>query len=359
MDETDLEAFVNRARCECGQAVQVEVSATQADVNPTTIVETVFGVMCALAEESPDQFRRCVTLEQGLFANYVAGVVADVHPVWLSNGVAIGSLSRDPAEAVAAGSCVGAQGASGLWLCAQTDGIVGCQAEEYFVSDVVGLRYDYLAPLVAPRTVEVEPYSAGALVSWTTETPGDIQGYRVLCEEVGTGAPPRSAFSAPALTDAGGSHYFNAYNLCGGQPFSTYTAEARDGECGDGVLDPGEECDDIGDNRDDGLCTTQCMLAVSEALHGLDWGLVCSAHVAYNENSAVVEGLENGKTYNVVLVAYDKFGNPQAFPQVFQVTPDASLPSLSEDEDGCGCRGAEGGAWLLLPVLVGLRRRRR
>jgi hypothetical protein len=36
---------------------------------------------------------------------------------------------------------------------------------------------------------------------------------------------------------------------------------------------------------------------------------VCSEHLGFNSREARIEGLENGKTYQFVVVAYDKAGN--------------------------------------------------
>jgi uncharacterized protein (TIGR03382 family) len=134
------------------------------------------------------------------------------------------------------------------------------------------------------------------------------------------------------------------------------------GICGDGRLDTGEQCDDGEDNHDDGLCSTACELRVGDGLHALDWDHVCSSHVAFNETSVAIGGLQNGKSYNFVLVAHDMFGNPRALARVVTATPDAELESfVPAAEDGCGCSSSGGHVpWDMLSLLVlGLLRRRR
>src|SRR5690606_22464377 len=97
---------------------------------------------------------------------------------------------------------------------------------------------------------------------------------------------------------------FTAGNLCGGQPFfdaPVLAPEATAPACGNGVVEPGEACDDGHDNSPDGLCGESCDLLVSPSLHALDWDHLCSDHIPYNQKSVVIGGLENGVAYNFVL----------------------------------------------------------
>lgn len=365
MDGEDRAHFVNRARCECGQAIQVEVKLEPAeDLNPARVVQSFLGLMCATAEVNPiGDYKKCVQLLSAPVPTYFRDdIAADVHPAWLTGGVDPTSKSRAPDEGITVGSCAGGTGTSGAWLCAQTNTMSGCQVDEFIVTaEQTPLVYDFDPPTVAPTAISVEPYSRSALVEWDIEQPGDIFGYRVLCAEAGTGAPPVHAMARPDITAAPRGHYFTADNLCGGEPFTAIKfAERPAGPavCGDGVVQAGEACDDGADNRDDGLCSSECELLVSAGLHALDWGHVCSQHVAFHDTTAIAQGLEDGKTYDVVLATYDSAGNPRAYPRVLQVTPDASLPSLVAQEEGCGCTAATGPGGLLL-VFGGLLVRRR
>lgn len=375
MDAEDHERFLNKARCECGQQIQTQVRLKKPEdenYDLTKLVQTFLGPMCATAEEDPfGEHGRCVQLAAQPIQGYIIGVVRDAHPVWLTAGIADGSDGRDPEEAFAAGSCDGS-GVAGVWMCVQTDTTAGCQAEEFFLSsdaaqaegEPAPLLYDFEAPAILLRDLEVEAFSDGAVLSWQLGSQGGLAGFRVLCEEAGSGAAPAGVdIAAPDITAASdGEHYFNAHNLCAGEPFSTVNHPERPaGDCGDGVVDPGEQCDDGEDNREGGLCDDACELGVGAGLHALDWGHVCSAHVAWDEGSAVVRGLESGKTYNLVLVGYDANGNPRAVPWALQVTPDAELPALpAEDTEGCGCRTTPAPwGWLMVLAGLGLVRRRR
>lgn len=230
-----------------------------------------------------------------------------------------------------------------------------------------------MPPLRELSNLSVEPGDGGVTLHWELPSSGDIAGFRVLCEEAATGASPGLDFPTPELGDLpDGTHYFTAGNLCGDAPFSTVKSVPEDvsdpGTCGNGVVEAGEACDDGNDNGPEGLCDETCALRVSPSLHALDWDYVCSDHVAFSSKGMTVHGLENGKTYNFVLVAYDLFGNPRAHDQVVTATPDGSLPGPDGGlegigGEGCACAAGEsGGAGVLalsLGVILGLARRRR
>lgn len=361
--------YLNQARCECGEAVQVEIRIGEPDgIDQTKLVQAFVGIMCAFAEGLPpgSQFRRCAEIASQPAANYAAAErVVNVHPVWLTNGVeGDPGAERDPQHALSAGTCAASQGQGGVWMCAQTDTIVGCQAEEFFLdpgnSERGPLHFDFIPPLATLTDVSAEAVPGGAEVRWVRDDAGDIFGFRVLCEETATGAAPLAGtidVEAALTAEPTGEVYFNAHNLCGAEPFSSVhlpapTQPPGDGSCGDGVRDAGEACDDGVNNAIDAMCTTDCTLTVSPSLYALDWDHVCSPHVTFTESSVIVEGLDGGKSYDMVLVTYDKFGNPKVYPRVLQVTP---LP-----EDGCGCRSAGSeGLQLALVVAPLLRRRRR
>lgn len=337
------------------------------------LIQAFVGPMCAVAEAMPfGDFRRCTRIATQTAQAYTRGVVVNVHPVWLTAGVAIaGGEDLDPATAIATGSCTGS-GVAGMWMCAQTNSTVGCQQDEFFMSGDVEqaegepspLRYDFDAPRYLPGEVAVEAYSGGAVVTWELPSQGDVAGFRVLCEEQGSGAAAGEGFDSPGLTAVyDGRHYFTAGNLCEKGPFSVYRTEAQEdgpASCGDGVVQGDEACDDGADNQVEGLCSLGCTLNVGGELHALDWSRVCSAHADWDAGMVTVEGLENGVAYNLVLVAYDERGNPRAVPRVLAVTPDASLAPVPTTEEGCGCRsaGAPGGLLLVVGLLCGRRRRR-
>ncbi len=314
MGQLHFNQFVNQARCECGHQIQTQVrlkSTSGMTYDNTKLVETFIGVMCGTAETNPvGQFRKCARLATQTVQPYVRGVVANFHPVWLTNGVDLASGDvRDPEEAIAAGKCEGGQGESGVWMCAQTNAVVGCQSDEFFISGTQnanlakgmsgGIKFDFLPPIPDITDVTANPGDEAVVLTWTLETAGDINGFRILCEEADTGkVPAGKGDTGPAFNDIpNGTWYFTKDNLCPDGPFSTFKSgnnspidttgtttddSSTDGEdtasdtgadsldatgdtdgpgaCPDGVLDPGEECDlGMDGNSDDGPCSTQCI----------------------------------------------------------------------------------------------------
>lgn len=431
--------FVNKARCECGHQLQTLVrlktkSGTVYD--QTTRVETFLGTNCATAELTPfGQFKQCAKFASNVVGDFVQGLERKFHPIWLSTGVDPSSTSRDPSIALSAGTCDNVFGQSGVWMCAQTNTMNNCQADEFFISGMqnanlpkntgIGIAYDYTPPVVQPETIDSASGDGAVVVSWTLGgNPGDINGFRVLCEEADTGKPPPGkGMARPALNKIpNGTIYYTKGNLCGDKPFSLYTPgpsantvtgsgdsttstsattattattttatttagfsplfEASTGgttgttggttgattgdtdstttmttaasECGNLVVEGEEECDEGPNNLpnqdclpgcirnicgdadrgpdeqcDDGeenngadkLCNSDCTLNISAGLKDLDWAYVCSDHLPFNTKSARITGLDNDKRYNFLLVSYDKFGNPAAFPTLVTATP--------------------------------------
>lgn len=379
MDENDRELFLNRARCECGQPIHTRVAVTdELPAGPTQTVEYLLGPICDVTEIGPlgplGQFRPCARLAAQLPGN--PPVDASFHPVLLTNGVALTSVDhRDPADPdiVAAGGCNGYAGASGTWLCVPLlDGVAGCQRDDFVVApDSPGspfLWFDFQEPIGTPPSITVEPRSGGAVVHVEADAFGELVGYRILCAETETGKPPEGLdFPAPAPNETSdGTTFFTARNLCGGAPFSSIELDpypyVEPPRCGDGKLDSGETCDDGDDNGDEGLCSSRCELLVSASLYALDWAHVCSDHVDSSGGSTTIAGLKNDTTYNLVVVAYDRAGNPRATPRVFYVAPSSVLPPL--EPDGCDCRVADdagpgGGPWILAGLGLAAYRRRR
>ncbi len=59
----------------------------------------------------------------------------------------------------------------------------------------------------------------------------------------------------------------------------------------------------------------------STGIESLDWAYVCSGHLAFNAESARIDGLENGREYRILVVAYDRAGNPIAASDVLTAVP--------------------------------------
>ena len=315
MGTQHINQFVNKARCECGHEIQTQVrlkSTNGMSFDTTKQVQTFVGTMCGTAETNPlgGQFRKCIQLAAQSVQQYVQGVIANFHPIWLSNGIDTNaSDDRSPAGAVAFSDCnAPVAGESGVWMCALTNGQSGCQMDEFFITGsqnsnlakgmTGGIKYDFQPPLQAPTALYANAGDEAVVVSWDIIAAGDINGFRVLCEEVDTGMPPPGkGMERPALNEIPtGTKYFTKDNLCPDGPFtklrtsasnstSTTTTTTDDsstdgedtasdtgvdsldatetgsvGACNDGVLDPGEECDlGMDGNSDDGPCSTNCI----------------------------------------------------------------------------------------------------
>ena len=169
-----------------------------------------------------------------------------------------GTLAYAPTacrQAIAAGSCVGGQGESGVWMCAQTNAQSGCQSDEFFISGTQnsnlpagttgGIKFDFLPPVTEPENIRASAGDSAVVVSWDVQ-PGDINGFRVLCEEVETGnPPPNKGMAAPALDKIpNGTIYYTKGNLCPNGPFSTFKAGSN------------TPIDDSGTTTDDSVGTT-------------------------------------------------------------------------------------------------------
>ncbi|MCY1009446.1 hypothetical protein OV079_28560 [Nannocystis pusilla] len=144
-------------------------------------------------------------------------------------------------------------------------------------------------------------------------------------------------------------------------------AEDGLGLCGDGRVDPGEECDEGHQNSDDGLCSDSCELCVSPQMQRLDWSRVCSGFIAPDQTSVLITGLDPDEVYHFALVAHDAAGNARALGQLASETPYVAWEADFVDDGGVfGCSvGPKGhGSWVMSLGLCGLlgwigRRRRR
>jgi MYXO-CTERM domain-containing protein len=363
------ESFLNQARCACGQSILVSIYGREGQVDPAEPIEAFVGPRCDVAEEMPDgPFEPCVKVHVGTGADLLAGVLVKVHPAFFVDGVdpAGGRLIDDPTT-MALGSCEDGLATAGAWVCTpMANGTPGCQAEDFGVKAhelKVGIHADFTRPREEVWEVEAVPHEEAIEVKWSVEWTGDISGFRVLCEDAATGEyiPGRGEVPPDLTSIEQGIRFYTTSELCEEGPFSTVQqpALAGDGSCGDGVVDPGEACDDGDDNALVGLCGEDCTLQVGAGLHALAWEHVCTGHVGSGNRSVLVDNLPADRAYNLVLVAYDHFGNPRPVGKVLGVAPEA--PSALRSELNCRT-GANGqGAWALslLVGLVALARRRR
>jgi len=237
-----------------------------------------------------------------------------------------------------------------------------------------GILFDFQPPVSAPSDFSASSGDSAVQISWKNLAPGDLAGYRVLCADAdGNPVKSAFSLQRPTpSTIVNGTIYYTKGNLCPGGSFGPgYTPGAGDtgdgetgetgdtgetGETGDAdagdTADTGDVCMDgdvgcpcidgttcndsltcdngvcVSDNPDcepgtpgcvctaDGLCNDPlvcsndvCSLP-STGIESLNWDYVCSGHLGFNTTSARITGLENGKDYTFLVVAYDKAGNP-------------------------------------------------
>ncbi|MDC0715908.1 DUF4215 domain-containing protein [Nannocystis bainbridge] len=309
LTEKYFNQFINRARCQCGQQIGViiRLKKTMAAYSTGEQLQSFVGTQCSTAETAlAGQFRRCAQFGAELVSTYQQGITTSFHPIWLANGVNPDTPSRNPGEAFTAGKCdANVTGEAGVWMCAPNMNNMGnCQADEFFVqgaqninlpSRTGGIKYDFQPPLLKITNFTAEPGDNAVVLSWQAGS-GDVNGFRILCEDAATGQPVAGLakpFAHPYETIPNGQFYFTKDNLCPNGPFSTFnsgednplgttsdgddsdtdgiggtdsvgdSAGDTDGsepntECGNEIIEAGEECDDGDANADDAACGSDC-----------------------------------------------------------------------------------------------------
>jgi hypothetical protein len=347
MTEQDLERFVNQARCECGQEVWARIVLHPGDYANTQL-RTYVGSRCDEAQEAFNpQLRPCGQLEEGPPQLYREGLDVRFHPIWLARGV--DGTSQGVSNAVAAGNCGHGHGEAGIWICVENNGQPDCQAEEFVIrgdrsanvadSDAQTLSYSFDPPLRTPSDVRVERDQHDVIVSWELEGSGPSGGYRVLCADADGNPLGDGSFEPPELTALPlGDVYFTKANLCGDMPFTEV-------EMSGGPRD---------EDRPGGIAS-------------LDWAYVCSDHLPSTTTETRVVGLDGDEPVQVVLVAYDQFGNPAVASEVLTAMPDPAFDGEADTFDefsgrGCGCSSGTRtplGTNLLWVLALGAAMRRR
>jgi len=217
----------------------------------------------------------------------------------------------------AAGSCGDVTSSTRFWAIVRLDGA------RLSTEPSLALTLGGAGP-AAPTKVATVAADGGLLVSWTPS--GDsttLQGHQVLC------SPGAATASTPA------------YDLC------TATGAGSDGGAG-------------GDGTDGG----------ANPFASFDPQFVCSGLVAAGTNSARVHGLENGRVYQIAVVAIGIDGTPSAPSSVATGTPAPTvgfgdLYKQSGGTAAAGCAlggkrpaGAAGMAAVALAILLRRRSRR-
>jgi MYXO-CTERM domain-containing protein len=287
------------------------------------------------------------------------------------------------------------------------------------------IQFDYVPPQSTVTGFAAEPGDGAVIITWGRSEVPDISGFRVLCADMDGNAPVTKVTGAPTgRSRTNGKLYYTADNLCPGEvvyepdpnavpdpPIPSGSDTGRDTEdSSDGTSSTGTMVDEpwlgdgwsmatgsssgttsggsgtTGDGTGTGTGTSGTGSGsdsgsgsgsdtgdgASSALDSLDWRYVCSDHVANTGTAIRVDGLENNREYQFLVVAYDKFGNPRKMSDVLTATPAETSDFWEQCEqqgDLCGHGGfcscssdpaPTGAMWLGTGLLLlGLARRRR
>lgn len=378
----DMSWIVGQARCECGQDLVARIGKSGANMIDPVQIQAMVGQQCGIAQASPgiSQYALCAQLVAGLPTVFQNGPEFYFDPIWLAHG-SDGPQSID--AAVPAGDCTSIYGQGGIWMCAGAPECMmgnffmqGASNINTAMSEAPqGISFDFVPPLTPPSNFAAQPGDSAVEIVWDATSVGDISGYRVLCADSdGNPVPGAFDFDRPTATSlVNGQIYFTRDNLCPGGPFGadydpngmgwpdeptdtdtdtgtdTDTDSGTDTECTPGT--DGCTCLE-GDVCDDGLacsnglcdpiacqlgepgcpcdagacdpgyeCSQDLCVLPSSGIQSLDWSYICSPHVAGSSQSARIEGLENGTTYQFLVVAYDYSGNPLSSGTLIEATP--------------------------------------
>lgn len=408
---TDLTGFVNQARCECNQTISTRIRLQRAmtTYTPSVRVQTFVGNRCADAQSTVNpQITPCLRVLSDAPNAYTKEINFEFSPVWLVAGIEPGG-SQNLGEAEPAGSCDSGQGSAGVWICIENGEQPDCQAAEFEVTgtqnmngtaDMMGqgITYDFDPPQTLPSGFAIDEGDGAVVIEWDQIATGDVSGFRVLCADE-EGAPlPGMGIDPPSLTGINrGTIYFTAADLCPEGPLNgpdepidedtvgEETGEDTGGSTGDeststtfGDLTLGSSESESsgsgsgsGSTSGDGTTGTTGDALPTEGLASLRWDYICSSHISGTAQEARVTGLENGRNYQFLVVAYDVAGNAIAASDVLTATPRETIDLWEQceiDGDICGSGGFcncttdpsdDRSVWLLGGFLLAIAARRR
>lgn len=327
-------------------------------------------------------------------------------------------------------------GGGGIWICVESNGQSNCQKEEFVVmgdssvnsagstettdpttgmgtTPATNIQFDYLEPQDDFGGFRAQSGDGAVVISWNSAENNDTSGFRVLCADMDGNNPAPKVTGAPeGRSRTNGKLYYTAENLCPGEvvytpdpnatPPEPVPEETGTGSSDDGTSSGAIDAPWLGDGwsmatgtgsgtetgaasgTETGIGTASGTTGedtgagtsggdgVASPIESLDWRYVCSDHVANTGTSVRVDGLENGKEYQFLVVSYDGFGNPKILSEVLTATPIETSDfweQCEEQGDLCGNGGfcsctsdpsPMGAAWLGTGLLLlGLARRRR
>jgi MYXO-CTERM domain-containing protein len=352
----DLTQYINRARCECGQDISTKIVLRRAMTSYDNAVRitTYVGSRCDQGQATAGigQAKPCPRVLVSSASTYTLGFNFTFEPIWLADGVDPDG-PKDIEDAIPAGNCDSGQGDGGVWICIEDGMITDCQASEFIIQGTQNenasdgmpqaLHYDFSPPTVLPSSFSIQEGDGAIKVEWDQDATGDGNGFRVLCADAdGNPLPEHGLDNPPALEAVSqGTHYFTAGNLCGGVPFPDAEVDLPD----DLPTDESGGSDGTDDGTDTGGSTStgdggSTFIPVtdsggsgssgadelpSEGIESLDWDYVCTGHLSATARSARIEGLENDREYQFLVVAYDAAGNPAIASEILRASPRETL----------------------------------
>lgn len=231
MTANDLRGYVNKARCECGQAVSARVRLQSSEARDSVPVRTYIGNNCDTAEAGNNRQNFPCALAINDFTNtYTRNIDLEFNPLWLATGVTQGS-PRDINSAEARFGCDAQTGDGGIWICVENLEQTDCQAAEFVISgtqteitdsdgNTPSLTYDFLAPTINATNFRADGGDGSVVIKWDNSTTTDIQGYRALCANADGTPVSGKGFNLSSVTaENRGTVYYTAENLCPDGPF--------------------------------------------------------------------------------------------------------------------------------------------
>lgn len=264
MTANDLRGYVNKARCECGQAVSARIRLQSGAALDSVPVRTYIGNNCGAAQAvNNGQNLPCALAIDDFTNTYTRNIDFEFNPLWLATGVTVGS-ARDINTAEAAAGCDAQTGDGGIWVCVEDGTQTDCQSGEFVIQGTQteitnsegatpSLTYDFLAPNINATNFRANGGDGSVVIKWDNSTTTDIQGYRALCANADGTPVDGKGFSISSVTaENRGTVYYTADNLCPDGPFDQVDVDP-DPLPDDGDTETDGESDSAGDT--DGTST--------------------------------------------------------------------------------------------------------
>jgi hypothetical protein len=274
IDDFELREYLNHAHCLCDKrdagmenGIQYLLTST-GDTGTSRPAELWVGTSCEVDKETRDNNCRKV------------GDVADIDQIDNSETRIEVSLFDAIAGKDTTASCAGVEGNRSLYFFVDTMGAGDFdhhQTIEVGTTETV-TRIDTKPP---PLPTDFELASAEEAIRITWDPPAtdtDIYGYQILCAKQ-DGTPGREGPDA---------RYTRVADLCGldAENIESFEVKSETVKSSD---------------------TTPAM--IPDAMMALDPSFICGEVIDQTAREALIEGLDNGEAYSVIVVAVDEYGN--------------------------------------------------